>query len=113
VNDQRKIYGASFGVAAKVTDAITSRLDWFYSQEDDVTIDYTDKAGSMQGDHALTTVGGVSSETPHPGIDPTQPYSIDPNGVIQSGTFNATARDRNPVSALQEQGEQPAVEDLL
>jgi len=94
VNDQRKIYGASFGVAAKVTDAITSRLDWFYSQEDDVTIDYTDKAWfNGQGDHALTTVGGVSSETPHPGIDPTQPYSIDPNGVIQSGTFNANGAE--------------------
>ena len=53
VNDQRKIYGASFGVAAKVTDAITSRLDWFYSHEDDVTIDYTDKAWfNGQGDHA-------------------------------------------------------------
>jgi iron complex outermembrane receptor protein len=94
VNDQRKIYGASFGVAAKVTDAITSRLDWFYSQEDDVTIDYTDKAWfNGQGDHALTTAGGVTFQTPHPGIDPTQPYSIDPNGVIQSGTFNANGAE--------------------
>jgi iron complex outermembrane receptor protein len=91
VNDQRKIYGGSFGVAAKVTDAITSRLDWFYSREDDVTIDYTDKAFfNGQGDHALTSTG---APVPHPGIDPTQPYAIDPNGVIESGTFNANGAE--------------------
>jgi len=95
VNDARKIYGASFGVAAKITDAITSRLNWFFSDEDDVTIDYTDKAWfNGQGDAAYTKLtGGGQIQTPHPGIDPTMPYSIDANGVIQSGTFNANGAE--------------------
>jgi iron complex outermembrane receptor protein len=85
INDQRKIYGASFGVAAKITDAITSRLDWFFSDEDDVNIQYTDKAWfNGQGDHA---------GAPHPGIDPTDPYSIDANGVIQNATLNANGAE--------------------
>jgi TonB-dependent receptor len=85
INDDRKIYGASFGVAAKITDAITSRLDWFFSDEDDVNISYTDKAWfNGQGDHA---------GAPHPGIDPTMPYAIDSNGVIQYATMNANGAE--------------------
>jgi iron complex outermembrane receptor protein len=85
IEDKRKILGASFGVAVKVTDALLTRLDWFHSDEKDTNTQYTDKAWfNGQGDHP---------GTPHPGIDPTQPYSFDGNGVIQSGVFNANGAE--------------------
>jgi TonB-dependent receptor len=78
VNDDAKEKGASFDISLKLTDAIKTNLLWFYSREDETTIDYTDKAWFNGQD-----------TTPLPGIDPTQPYSIDGNGVVQNATFNA------------------------
>jgi iron complex outermembrane recepter protein len=78
VNDEAKEKGASFDVGVKLTDSITSNLLWFYSREDETTIDYTDKAWFNGQDTA-----------PLPGIDPSQPYSIDGNGTVQNATFNA------------------------
>jgi TonB-dependent receptor len=78
VNDESKEKGASFDVGVKVTDSITSNLLWFYSREDETTIDYSDKAWFNGQD-----------TNPQPGIDPTKPYSIDGNGVVQNATFNA------------------------
>src|SRR5271170_2745202 len=78
INDETKEKGASFDVGVKITDAITSNVLWFYSRNDETTIDYSDKAWFNGQD-----------TNPQPGIDPTQPYSIDGNGVVQSGTFNA------------------------
>jgi iron complex outermembrane receptor protein len=78
VNDESKERGASFDVAVKLTDSITSNLLWFYSREDETTIDYSDKAWFNGQD-----------TNPQPGIDPSQPYSIDGNGVVQNATFNA------------------------
>jgi len=78
VNDESKEKGASFDIGVKLTDSITSNLLWFYSREDETTIDYTDKAWFNGQD-----------TNPQPGIDPTQPYSIDGNGVVQNATFNA------------------------
>src|SRR3984957_14187959 len=42
-NDERKTYGASFGVAAKITDDITSRFNYFFSREQETSLSYTDK----------------------------------------------------------------------
>jgi iron complex outermembrane recepter protein len=78
VNDETKERGASFDVGIRLTDAITSNFLWFYSREDETTIDYTDKAWFNGQD-----------TSPLPGLDPTQPFSIDGNGVVQSATFNA------------------------
>jgi iron complex outermembrane recepter protein len=78
VNDESKERGASFDVAVKLTDSITSNLLWFYSREDETTIDYTDKAWFNGQD-----------TNPQPGIDPSKPYSIDGNGIVQNATFNA------------------------
>lgn len=78
VNDESKEKGASFDVGVKLTDSISSNLLWFYSREDETTIDYTDKAWFNGQDTA-----------PLPGIDPTKPYAIDGNGVVQNATFNA------------------------
>jgi len=81
IYDQRSTDGVSLGAAFKVTDAITSRLRWFYSREDDRTYTYSDKAW-FNGQ-------GTAPGTLLPGIDPTQSYSIDGNGVVQNGVFNA------------------------
>ncbi len=78
IEDESKEKGASFDVGLKVTDSITTNLLWFYSREDETTINYSDKAW-FNGQNTA----------PVPGLDPTQPYSIDGNGVVQNGTFNA------------------------
>jgi TonB-dependent receptor len=78
VNDETKERGASFDVGVKITDSITSNFLWFYSRDDETTIDYSDKAWFNGQD-----------TNPQPGIDPSQPYSIDGNGVVQNATFNA------------------------
>jgi iron complex outermembrane recepter protein len=78
IQDESKEKGASFDVGFKVTDSITSNLLWFYSREDETTINYSDKAW-FNGQNTA----------PVPGLDPTQPYSIDGNGVVQNATFNA------------------------
>ena len=83
--DFRDDKGASFGIAAKVTDSITSKFNWFYSREDDTTYSYSDKTW-------FNGQGSTPGE-PIPGINPTLPYSIDPNGVVQSGTFNANGAE--------------------
>jgi TonB-dependent receptor len=83
--DDRKKRGASLGFSAKITDSITTSLNWFYSKEDDTSYSYSDKAwfngqGAAAGDLL-------------PGIDPTKPYSIDGNGVVRNGTFNANGAE--------------------
>jgi TonB-dependent receptor len=78
IEDESKEKGASFDIGLKVTDSITSNLLWFYSREDETTINYSDKAW-FNGQNTA----------PVPGLDPTQPYSIDGNGVVQNATFNA------------------------
>jgi iron complex outermembrane recepter protein len=76
--DETKEKGASFDIGVRITDSITSNFLWFYSRDDETTTDYSDKAW-FNGQNT----------NPQPGIDPTQAYSIDSNGVIQSGTSNA------------------------
>lgn len=83
--DYRNDRGASLGATLKVTDSITTSLNWFYSHEDDINYSYTDKV--------WWNGSGSSYPSLLPGIDPTQPYSIDSNGVVQSGTFNANGAE--------------------
>ncbi|MDR3510715.1 MAG: TonB-dependent receptor [Caulobacteraceae bacterium] len=84
--DKRKTLGASLGLAWKVTDSITTRLNWFYSREDDTEISYSDKVWfNGQGD--------ASGSTTMPGIDASQPYSISSNGVVQNATFSANGAE--------------------
>jgi TonB-dependent receptor len=91
IEDERWNTGASFDVALKVTDSISTNLLWFYTRENEQTINYSDKAwfngqGAAPGTPA-------SPGTAMPGIDPTQPYSIAPNGVVQNATFNANGAE--------------------
>jgi TonB-dependent receptor len=82
IDDSRKDIGASFGAAAKPTDYLRMYFNWFYSHEDDTNIQYANK---------LYWNGGANN--PPTGIDPTKPYQISPNGVIESGTFTATGAE--------------------
>jgi iron complex outermembrane receptor protein len=85
IEEDRKVYGASLGVAAKLSDSIKTHVNWFYSHEDDVSLDYSDKVGfNGSGQPAGALI---------PGIDPTQPYSVDANGVVQNGTFASTGAE--------------------
>jgi iron complex outermembrane receptor protein len=91
VEDERWNTGASVDIALKLTDSISSNVLWFYTRENEQTIAYSDKAwfngqGAAPGTPA-------SPGTSMPGIDPTQPYSIDGNGVVQYGTFNANGAE--------------------
>jgi TonB-dependent receptor len=106
INDERLIEGANLGVALRLSDAIKTQLTWFHSNEDDTSLTYSDKAW-FNGQGGQVTVstdnfghtiydanGNPEYKIPTiPGIDPTQPYSIDQNSVVQSGTFNATGAE--------------------
>ena len=91
VLDYRDDRGASFGIAAKVTDSIKTSLNWFFSREDDTSYSYTDKLWfNGQGASPGTP---TAPGTAIPGIDPTMAYSIDANGVVQNATFNANGAE--------------------
>jgi TonB-dependent receptor len=84
--DARRTLGASFGVAWRVTDSITSRFNWFYTREGDTQTSYSDKVWfNGQGD--------ASGSKTIPGIDASQPYAIDGNGVVERGVFSANGAE--------------------
>jgi iron complex outermembrane receptor protein len=89
--DRRKTTGAAFGVSAKITDSIKSTFNYFYSREQDTSDSYSDKAWfNGQGAAAGTP---AAPGTALPSLDPTKPYSIDGNEVVQNGTFNANGAE--------------------
>ena len=90
IDDDRTTIGSSLGIAAKLTDSITTHLNWFYSREDDTSLTYSDK---VWFNGSGTAAPYSASNLPSPGINTTQPYSIDGNGVVQSGTFVATGAE--------------------
>lgn len=85
IQDERKTIGASLGIDAKITDSLKTRVNWFYSREDDTSTTYSDKVW-FNGQ-------GTSPGVLLPGIDPTQAYSIDSNGVVQNGVFSANGAE--------------------
>ena len=98
--DQYKRKGATFGAELKLNDGITSTFNWFYIGEDETTFSYSNKAwfsgGSGQTNYPnppcapTATCTGPAS---FPGIDPSQPYSVDGNGVIESATMMANGAE--------------------
>ncbi len=84
--DQIETKGATLGVEWKWNDNITSNFNWFFIDEEEVSTSYSNKAWFSGGSGETNHPGAPAS---FPGIDPTQPYSIDGNGVVQSGTFMA------------------------
>jgi iron complex outermembrane receptor protein len=85
IYDYRDDKGASVSIASQVTDNILSKFTWFYLRENDTNYSYSDKVW-------FNGQGATPGEA-IPGINPTQPYSIDGNGVVQSGTFNANGAE--------------------
>ncbi|HZF15440.1 MAG TPA: TonB-dependent receptor [Steroidobacteraceae bacterium] len=85
VNQQVKNKGATLGVDFKWSDSIKSSFNYFYVNETDESFTYSNKVWfNGQG----SPVGSL-----HPGIDPSQPYSIDANGVVESATFMANGAE--------------------
>lgn len=90
-NDDRRIFGASAGFAAKLSDDLTFNVLWFHSHEGDTDIQYSDKAWfNGQGAPAGTA---ASPGTPLPSLLAANQSSIDSNGVVQAGTFYANGAE--------------------
>ena len=90
-NDDRKIFGASAGFNAKLSDDLSLSFVWFHSHEDDTDIQYSDKVWfNGQGASAGTP---SSPGTALPALLTTSPSSIDSNGVVQSGSFYANGAE--------------------
>lgn len=85
VNQQVKTKGATFGADYKWSDSITSSFNYFYVKEEDESLTYSNKVW-FNGQ-------GSAPGSLHPGIDPTQPFSIDANGVVESATFMANGAE--------------------
>ena len=90
-NDDRRIFGASAGFAAKLSDDLSASVVWFHSHEGDTDIQYSDKAWfNGQGSPAGTP---ASPGTALPGLLAGSPSSIDGHGVVQSGSFYANGAE--------------------
>jgi TonB-dependent receptor len=84
--DQIETKGATLGAEWKWSDDIVSSFNWFFIDEEETSTSYSNKAWFSGGSGETNHPGAPAS---FPGIDPTQPYSIDGNGVVQQGTFLA------------------------
>src|ERR1700731_2977704 len=104
--DQITTKGATLGLEWRWNEHITSSLNWFFIDEEEVSTTYSNKAwfSGGSGESNCTPPGSTSSPCPNgnttptgqasfPGIDPTQPYSIDSHGVIQSATMMANGAE--------------------
>ena len=90
-NDHRKIFGATFGVSARLDDHLTTSLVWFHSNERDESISYSDKVWfNGQGAPAGTP---ASPGTPLPSLVAGANNQIDANGIVTSGTFYANGAE--------------------
>src|SRR5882757_162532 len=89
--DQITTKGATVGAEWKWNEDITSTFNYFFIDEKEVSTSYSNKAwfsgGSGENNSPAPPAG--TGPASFPGIDPSQPYSIDANGVIQSATMMA------------------------
>ena len=104
VLDQIETKGATLGAEWKWSENITSTFNWFFIDEEETSTTYSNKAWFSGGSgetnqpahgYQIDPVTGkvtppaAAAPASFPGIDPSQPYSIDGNGVIQSATMLA------------------------
>ncbi len=82
---QVKTEGATLGAEWRWSDTISSSFNYFYVHEEDESFTYSNKVW-FNGQ-------GSAPGTLHPGIDPSQPFSIDANGVVESATFMANGAE--------------------
>jgi iron complex outermembrane recepter protein len=88
--DQITTKGATLGVEWRWNDTITSNVNWFFIDEKEVSTTFSNKAWFSGGSGENNAAGAPAS---FPGIDSTQPYSIDGNGVIQAATMMANGAE--------------------
>jgi len=88
--DQIKTKGVTFGAQLKWAEGITSTFNYFYIGEDENTFTYSNKVWFSGGSGETNKPGAPAS---FPGIDPSQPYSVDSNGVIESATLMANGAE--------------------
>jgi iron complex outermembrane recepter protein len=108
--DQITTKGATVGAEWKWNEDITSTFNYFFIDEKEVSTTYSNKAwfSGGSGETNVPAAGATvdTSKTPNvivpahpampasfPGVDPSQPYSIDGNGVIQSATMMANGAE--------------------
>jgi iron complex outermembrane recepter protein len=104
--DQITTKGATLGIEWRWSDNITSNFNYFLIDEEEVSTTFSNKAwfSGGSGESNCTPPGSTSSPCPNgnttptgqasfPGIDPTQAYSIDGNGVLQSATMMANGAE--------------------
>ncbi|MBM0103712.1 TonB-dependent receptor [Steroidobacter sp. S1-65] len=77
-DEERERLGASISVAFRPTDSLEIEGMWFHSNLDILT-----QEASLKFPFSLES----------PGIDITQPFAIDPNGVLLNGTFTANSAE--------------------
>ena len=87
---QIKTKGATLGAEWRWNDNVTSTFNWFFVREEEQDITYSNKAWFSGGSGETNAPGAPAS---FPGIDPTQAYSIDGNGVIQNATMMANGAE--------------------
>jgi iron complex outermembrane receptor protein len=85
INQQVKTKGGTLGAEWNWSDTITSSFNYFYVREEDESTTYSNKVW-FNGQ-------GSAPGSLHPGIDPSQPFSIDGNGVVESATFMANGAE--------------------
>src|SRR5450631_3685162 len=88
--DQITTKGATVGAEWRWNEDIVSNFNWFFIDEQEVSTTFSNKAWFSGGSGENNAVGAPAS---FPGIDPSQPYSIDGNGVIQSATMQANGAE--------------------
>lgn len=106
--NQIKTKGATLGAEWRWNEDISSDFNYFYIHEDETSTTYSDKGwfsgGSGENNSAahgyqidpvtgVVTPPAAAAPASFPGIDPSQPYSIDGNGVIQSATMMANGAE--------------------
>jgi len=108
--DRIKTKGATVGAEWKWNEDVTSTFNYFFIREEEESTTYSDKAWFSGGsgetnvpaadakvDTSVTPNVIVPAHGPIPasfaGIDPSQPYSIDSNGVVQAATFMANGAE--------------------
>jgi len=87
---QIKTKGATFGAEWRWNENVASTFNWFYIGEDETNYTYSNKAWFSGGSGQTNAPGAPAS---FPGIDPSQPYTVDGNGVIESATMMANGAE--------------------
>src|SRR5262249_41025040 len=85
VFQQVKTKGATLGADWRMSDNVTTSFNYFYVHEEDESFTYSNKVW-FNGQ-------GSAPGTMFPAIDPSQPFTIDSNGVVTSATFMANGAE--------------------